>query len=150
MTMNHPVTNPVEIFDNEHTSNDGIENNYAPSHVLTPLVKIDFDDNKEELEFWESVVVCYVLGANPPHNVMEGYVRRIWVKFGVDKVSQVGKGIYMVRFTTMENCGKVLQGGFQFFDSKPPDSETMVCRCHFSVRNLSRKYPYGSSCKVMM
>ncbi|XP_056690397.1 uncharacterized protein [Spinacia oleracea] len=50
---------------------------------------------------------------------MEGYVRRIWGKFGVDKVSLVGKGIYLVRFATMENCEKVLQSGFQLFDSKP-------------------------------
>lgn len=27
---------------------------------------------------------------------------------GVDKVSMIGKGIFLVRFTTMENCNKVL------------------------------------------
>lgn len=63
--------------------------------------------------------MCYVLGANPPQNVMDGFVRRIWGKYGVDKVSQVERGIYLVRFTTMENCSKVLNGGHQFFDSKP-------------------------------
>ncbi|XP_056695400.1 uncharacterized protein [Spinacia oleracea] len=38
---------------------------------------------------------------------------------GVDEVALVGKGIFLVRFTTMENCAKILQGGTQFFDSKP-------------------------------
>lgn len=46
-------------------------------------------------------------------------MRRIWGKIGIDKVLQVGRGIYQVRFTTMENCSKVLNGGHQFFDSKP-------------------------------
>ena len=89
------------------------------SSTQTPIVQIEFDDIKDEIAYWESAVICYMIGANPPQNVMEGYVRRIWGKYGVDKVSQVGRGIYMVRFTTMENCSKVLQGGYQFFDSKP-------------------------------
>ena len=47
---------------------------------------------------------------------MEGFVRRIWGKLGVDKVALVGRGMFLVRFTTMENCQKVINGGFQFFD----------------------------------
>ncbi|XP_021836358.2 uncharacterized protein [Spinacia oleracea] len=31
----------------------------------------------------------------------------------------VGRGIYLVRFTTMENCSKILNNGPYFFDSKP-------------------------------
>lgn len=64
-------------------------------------------------------MVCYILGANPLQNVMEGYVHRVWGKYGVDKVSLVGKGFFLIRFLTMENCNKVLNGGPQFFDSKP-------------------------------
>lgn len=40
-------------------------------------IKIDFDDIQSEIEYWNSSVVCYVLGANPPFSMMEGYIRRI-------------------------------------------------------------------------
>ncbi|CAO2822822.1 unnamed protein product [Amaranthus hypochondriacus] len=40
-------------------------------------IKIDFDDIVDEVHFWESAFVYFVLGSNPPLRVMEGYVRRI-------------------------------------------------------------------------
>ncbi|XP_056689969.1 uncharacterized protein [Spinacia oleracea] len=83
------------------------------------IVQIELEDIQEEISYWESAILCYVLGANPPQNVMEGFVRRIWGKLGVDKVALVGRGMFLVRFTTMENCQKVINGGFQFFDGKP-------------------------------
>ena len=81
-------------------------------------VQIELDDIQSEIDFWNSAVVCYVVGANPPINVMEGYVRRIWGGLKVDKVVLVKKGVYLVRFLSMESRDKVLQGHY-FFDSKP-------------------------------
>ncbi|XP_056695032.1 uncharacterized protein [Spinacia oleracea] len=96
-----------------------------------PPVQIDLDDIVDEVNFWQSAIVCYVIGANPPQHVMDGYVHRVWGKMGVDKVSLIGRGIYLVRFLTMENCEKVLKGGPQFFDSKPliikPWSQDVNC-----------------------
>lgn len=43
----------------------------------TSVITIDGDDI-QEVEYWSSAVICYVLGANPPLNVMDGYFRRIW------------------------------------------------------------------------
>lgn len=82
-------------------------------------VKIDVEDIQEEIDFWNSVVICYILGANPPIYVMEGFIRRIWKNMGVDKVASVDKGVFIVRFTTIVNRDKVLNGGFQFFHKKP-------------------------------
>ncbi|XP_021858773.1 uncharacterized protein [Spinacia oleracea] len=81
-------------------------------------IEIDFDDIQEEVDFWNSAVVCYVVGANPPINVMEGFIRRIWKHLNVDKVVLVKRGIYLVRFKTMDSRDKVLTGHY-FFDSKP-------------------------------
>lgn len=64
-------------------------------------------------------MVCYVLGANPSQNAMTGFVHRIWGKFGIDKVSLVGRGVFLVRFKTMENFQKVMQESTQFLNSKP-------------------------------
>ena len=52
------------------------------------------------MEYWESAVVCYVLGANPPISVMEGYLKRIWGKLGIEKISLLNRGIFMVRMSS--------------------------------------------------
>ncbi|XP_021863901.1 uncharacterized protein [Spinacia oleracea] len=84
-----------------------------------PRVKITQDDICDEIQFWESSVVCFVLGENPPSHVIEGFVRRIWGKMGVDKVAALGNGVHIVRFTTLENRDKVLNLGYQYFNKKP-------------------------------
>ena len=50
---------------------------------------------------------------------MEGFICRIWGNMGVDKVAMVEKVIFIVRFTTMKNRDKVVDGGYPFFDGKP-------------------------------
>lgn len=49
------------------------------------LVKIEFDDVADEIDYWNSSLICYVIGANPPFNVMYGFLNRIWKKAGIDK-----------------------------------------------------------------
>ncbi|KAL2935202.1 Reducing polyketide synthase pksF [Bienertia sinuspersici] len=49
---------------------------------------------------------------------MEGFCRRIWGKWGVDKVSTIGTGLFLVRFESKLNRDQALQGHF-FFDKKP-------------------------------
>lgn len=38
---------------------------------------------------------------------------------GIDKIAVIGKGLFLIRFTTVENCQKIINGDPQFFDSKP-------------------------------
>ncbi|XP_048494347.1 uncharacterized protein LOC104906959 [Beta vulgaris subsp. vulgaris] len=83
------------------------------------IISIELDDIQEEIEYWMSAVVCYVLGANPPISVMEGYFKRIWGKHGIDKIAIMGKGVFLVRFSSTEASLKVIHDGFQFFDQKP-------------------------------
>ncbi|KAL2930391.1 ABC transporter B family member 6, partial [Bienertia sinuspersici] len=59
----------------------------------TPMVTIDMDDIEDEITYWSSAMICFVLGANPPLPVMSGFCNRIWVKKGLDKVSMVGRGL---------------------------------------------------------
>lgn len=35
---------------------------------LATNIKITMNDIKEEIEYWQSAVVCYVLGSNTPPN----------------------------------------------------------------------------------
>ena len=41
---------------------------------------IEEDDIGEELDYWSTALICYVLGANPPFGVMNGFCNRIWGK----------------------------------------------------------------------
>ncbi|XP_062109857.1 uncharacterized protein LOC133821725 [Humulus lupulus] len=85
----------------------------------TRTVRINEADIEDEVNFWNSSVVCWVLGANPPIQVMEGFFRRVWKNLGVDKVGLLKHGLYIVRFTSMESRDNVLARGYQFFDKKP-------------------------------
>ncbi|KAL2925275.1 hypothetical protein RDABS01_028248 [Bienertia sinuspersici] len=73
----------------------------------------------EELVYWSSAMVVYVLGANPPFSVFNGYCHRIWGKKGLDKVLLVGKGLYLVRFNSVEQREQIWNDEPKFFDSKP-------------------------------
>lgn len=45
-----------------------------------PGIQIDLDDVKEEVDYWNSAIICYVLGVNSSSMVMEGFVRRIYME----------------------------------------------------------------------
>ncbi|KAL2893861.1 hypothetical protein RDABS01_009770 [Bienertia sinuspersici] len=77
------------------------------------------DDVQPELDYWQSSIVAFVLGANPPASVMDGFIRRIWSKHGVDKVIGLQKGMFLIRFNTMEQRDIILGLERPFFDSKP-------------------------------
>ncbi|XP_056697530.1 uncharacterized protein [Spinacia oleracea] len=110
IVIDNEVGNNVEPLDvNGDDPNETESNN---------PVEIELDDIQEEVEFWMSAVVCYVVGVNPPINVMEGFIRRIWKHLNVDKVIMVKRGVFIVRFLTMDSRDKVLNGHY-FFDSKP-------------------------------
>uniref|UniRef100_A0A803Q962 CCHC-type domain-containing protein n=1 Tax=Cannabis sativa TaxID=3483 RepID=A0A803Q962_CANSA len=81
-------------------------------------VKIEFANIEDEVNFLQPSVVYYVIGANPPISILEGFVRRIW-KDEVVKVGLLAKGIFIIRFQSLEQRDIVLQQGYVFFDRKP-------------------------------
>ncbi|KAL2894159.1 hypothetical protein RDABS01_010068 [Bienertia sinuspersici] len=50
---------------------------------------------------------------------MEGFLRRIWKKFDVDKVVTIKKGMFLIWFGSIEERDHVLSMECPFFDSKP-------------------------------
>ncbi|KAL2929363.1 LINE-1 retrotransposable element ORF2 protein [Bienertia sinuspersici] len=80
---------------------------------------ITVDDIQPEVEYWKSSIVGFVIGANPPGNVMDGFFRRIWKDYGVDKVITIERGTFLIRFNSMEQRDKILTMGRVFFDQKP-------------------------------
>ncbi|XP_070018229.1 uncharacterized protein [Nicotiana sylvestris] len=82
-------------------------------------VKITMADIKDEVNYWTTTVVCYILGSNPPQVVIDGYFRRIWGALGIDKVAQLNRGVFLVRFHSVESRRKAVEEGVQMFDRKP-------------------------------
>ncbi|KAL2930019.1 LINE-1 retrotransposable element ORF2 protein [Bienertia sinuspersici] len=80
---------------------------------------ITADDIQPEVDYWKTSIVGFVIGANPPGNVMDGFFRRIWKEHGVDKVITIDRGTFLIRFNTLEQRDRVLAMGRVFFDYKP-------------------------------
>ncbi|KAL2893162.1 30S ribosomal protein S2 [Bienertia sinuspersici] len=77
------------------------------------------DDIQPEVDYWKPSIVSFVIGANPPGKIMEGFFRRVRREHGVDKVITIKRGMFLVRFNSMENIDKVMNMDRLFFDSKP-------------------------------
>uniref|UniRef100_A0A0V0GRI8 Putative ovule protein n=1 Tax=Solanum chacoense TaxID=4108 RepID=A0A0V0GRI8_SOLCH len=66
-------------FDIEKVVNAGFKLEYvAPSNTgKSVYVEIELNDISSEIEYWKNSVVCYVLGAHPPFEVIKGFIQRI-------------------------------------------------------------------------
>ena len=85
--------------------------NSMESAVNTPMIQLSDEDEAREVHFWSTVVICYVLGANPLRHVFNGFVNRIWKQFGLDKITMIDTGLFLVRFRTKEQQQLVLTNG---------------------------------------
>ncbi|XP_074315533.1 uncharacterized protein LOC141651732 [Silene latifolia] len=83
------------------------------------LLSLTEEDVKDQLEFWKSAVYGFVLCANPPVDVVEGFLRRLWAKFPIDRVSFFPNVVFLVRFKTIAARDLVLQQGHFLFNNKP-------------------------------
>ncbi|XP_062119332.1 uncharacterized protein LOC133833090 [Humulus lupulus] len=81
--------------------------------------KIIDEDIADGINYWNYAIVCYVLGANPPIHVIEGFLKRIWKNKNIDRVSLLTHGVFLVHFHSIEDRDGILKGGYQFFDKKP-------------------------------
>ncbi|PHU28531.1 hypothetical protein BC332_00624 [Capsicum chinense] len=86
--------------------------------------------------YWKSVVVCYVLGAHPQFAVINGFIRRIWGKYRLNKVAMLNNKVIIVRFETIEGENEVLQGGIYHFDNKPFIVKAWVPEMEFTREEL--------------
>lgn len=107
---------PPSIWDKFNVNkmrNAGFKLDYvAPAiHNGQEIGYIENEDIKSEVELWSNVVACYVLGANPPAKVLNGFIHRVWGKFGISNIAMLKNGILLVRFKTETSLNDILQGG---------------------------------------
>ncbi|XP_074277924.1 uncharacterized protein LOC141601531 [Silene latifolia] len=95
----------------------------TPIHPATDSGKVTLqlseDDVLPEINYWSSSLYGYIMGTNPPWNVVSGYLKRIWKNYDVDKISFIRNGIFIVRFKTVEKMKEVVKPGHFMFDNKP-------------------------------
>ncbi|KAJ8452493.1 hypothetical protein Cgig2_000082 [Carnegiea gigantea] len=48
--------------------------------------KAELEDIEEEVNYSQNAVICCVVGANAPITVIEGYVKRIWKDYAINKM----------------------------------------------------------------
>ena len=84
---------------------EGTSLNFILSSMVNGVkcAKIEPHDVQSEIDYWKSAVLCSVIGANPPLEIIEGFVRRIWQTCEIDKVCFVRKGVYLVRFQNLND-----------------------------------------------
>ncbi|KAL9224902.1 hypothetical protein vseg_000883 [Gypsophila vaccaria] len=70
----------VEEGDEVAVRNDG----EVPNPNLG-MLKLEVKDVEDEISFWSSAVVCYIIGANPLVRVFEGYIKRLCWQYDIDK-----------------------------------------------------------------
>ena len=64
-------------------------------------------------------MIFSVLGANPPFDIIQGFIRRIWGNYDIYKMLQVKKGMFLVRFNNLQDKLSVEKRGVYYFDAKP-------------------------------
>ena len=82
-------------------------------------VKITHNLIGNEDQFQSTVVVCFVMGANPLVIVIEGFIKRIWKDLSVNKVGMISKVVFLVRFQNENDRDVASDISGILFDKKP-------------------------------
>ena len=120
----NPVTtqvNALSTYASLVDPEEGSELKFFPTSMVNGVrcAKLEKKDVESEIEYWQQAVLCSVLGANPPFEIIQGFIKRIWAKFEIDKIVMVRKGVLLVRFGNIQDQIEVVRKGIYFFDSKP-------------------------------
>jgi len=67
---------------------EGTELKFVSTEIIDgkKIAKIDKEDVENEIEYWHNAIICSVLGANPPYEIMQGFIGRIWGVYEIDKI----------------------------------------------------------------
>ncbi|VFQ81952.1 unnamed protein product [Cuscuta campestris] len=83
------------------------------------VARLTEDDEINVEGLWDQAVICYILGANPPLEVVKGFITRIWKEYVVEDVSFHKEGQYIVQFQRAEERDEVIKRKYYYFDNKP-------------------------------
>lgn len=104
----------------QHTPNQIANSDEIGNNSLRPKsIKIDMSDIEDEIKYWETAVVCFVVGSNPPLHIIDEFIRRIWKDLDIDTVGIVDSGVFLVLLKSIEDIYKAYEANGVLFDNKP-------------------------------
>ncbi|VFQ58792.1 unnamed protein product [Cuscuta campestris] len=68
---------------------------------------------------WDSAIICCILGANPPLEVVKGFVHRISRNYEIDDVILLKEAQFIILFNKKEDKNEVIKRKYYQFDNKP-------------------------------
>ncbi|VFR00991.1 unnamed protein product [Cuscuta campestris] len=95
------------------------------------------DDVIEPGNYWNSALVCCILGANPPLDIIKGFLSRIWKTYDIEDISFLKESQFIVRFAKEEDRDEILKRTYYFMDNKPVYVQKWYPGCKVDV--MSRK-----------
>ncbi|KAK9681827.1 hypothetical protein RND81_10G030300 [Saponaria officinalis] len=100
------------------------------------MLQFTVEDVSEELKFWSTTVFGYVLDANPPWNVINGFLKRIWKDLQIDCIS------------SMRNVSKTkaMASAFLMFYSKPVIIQPWTPKCCLVKKTCLGLPIWGTNC----
>ena len=117
----HIQVNPISTYASLVDPEEGTELKFISTEFIEgkKIAKINKEDVEQEIAYWQNAVIFSVLGANPPFDITQGFIRRIWGNYDIDKMLQVKKGMFLVRFNNLQDKLAVERRGVYYFDAKP-------------------------------
>ncbi|KAJ8424252.1 LOW QUALITY PROTEIN: hypothetical protein Cgig2_007178 [Carnegiea gigantea] len=87
---------------------------FRPASAINGIkcAKPGMEDVQSKIDCWQNAILCSVLGGNPPFE-------RIWASFELDKILQIRRGVFLVRFVHLQDKMQVRKRGIYCFDRKP-------------------------------
>lgn len=108
-----------------------------PESYNNQLIReINLGDISSKIEYWKNAIICYILGAHPSFTVLNGFIQRMWRKYGINKVAMMRNGILIVRFESEDGKIGILEGGIYHFDNKPIIVKEWTLEIEFSKEEL--------------
>ncbi|KAJ8444078.1 hypothetical protein Cgig2_025079 [Carnegiea gigantea] len=86
--------------------------------IALKFIPLKAINGHSEFEYRYTAVICGVVGANPPVDVIDGFVHRIWENMSIDKALQARKEVLLVRFNNVEDKMAVIQRQIYCFNKK--------------------------------
>lgn len=69
---------------------------YVPQSDNSYIVEIKLEDISFEIYYWSNSLVCYVIGDHPHFIVLQGFMQRLWSKYGRNKILVLRNDILLV------------------------------------------------------
>ncbi|RAL42418.1 hypothetical protein DM860_017598 [Cuscuta australis] len=142
-----PKTDGKQIGDTGASSSEGLtEKTIQPETVSTPkaIAKEDTTDLEQNTsilqlqipdaepkksyaeediiepgKYWDSALVCCILGTNPPLEIAKGFLSRIWKSYQIDDISFHKDSQFIVRFQKEVDRDEIIKQKYYFMDDRP-------------------------------